>query len=284
QPHRHAHQVSFAQQVTADRVPTWPLSPGRCRGWPEAREGAFRRKIASILSGHVRPPGKMAPGMENTKSAATYLQSTTYQPDDVTIDLGERRVTRGGKDIPLPHLSFQLLVALTRSARDVVTFDQLTERVWPGLVITPETISQRVKLVRDALGDDPHAPRYIAGVRGSGYRMVATVRPVKDRRRPAPGQELPYWIKSQGAAEAGAANATATAAAGAPTPAESASVASSAAAPHALAWLGAFLVIAALLAAPWAIIHYLRAPKVADSTSSGPGVVIVEPPRTIAVL
>ena len=35
---------------------------------------------------------------------------------------------------------------------------------------------------------------------------------------------------------------------------------------------------------PWAITHYLRAPRIPDSTSSGPGVVIVEPPRTIAVL
>ena len=66
----------------------------------------------------------------------------------------------------------------------MVTFDQLTARVWPGLVISPETISQRIKLVRDALGDDPQAPHYIAGVRGSGYRMVATVRPLQDRRRP----------------------------------------------------------------------------------------------------
>jgi hypothetical protein len=61
--------------------------------------------------------------------------------------------------------------------------------------------------VRDALGDDSHAPRYIAGVRGSGYRMLATVRPLKDRRRPAPGQVLPYWVKSEGADEAGALNA-----------------------------------------------------------------------------
>jgi TolB-like protein/tetratricopeptide (TPR) repeat protein/DNA-binding winged helix-turn-helix (wHTH) protein len=220
--------------------------------------------------------------MENNESAATPQQSTGYVVDDLIIDLGQRRVTRGGSDIPLPHLSFQLLVTLARSAPDVVTFDQLTERVWPGLVITPETISQRVKLVRDALGDDPHAPRYIAGVRGSGYRMVATVRPLKDRRRPAPGPELPYWIKSDGVAEPGA--ATATPAASAATATESSTGSSSAAAPHALAWLGAALVIALLLTAPWVITHYLRAPKGADAAASGPGVVIVQPPRTIAVL
>src|SRR6266478_3799976 len=117
----------------------------------------------------------MAPGMENNTSAATSPASTGYQVDDLIIDLGQQRVTRAGNDIPLPHLSLELLVTLARAAPDLVSFDQLTERVWPGLVITPETISQRVKLVRDALGDDSHAPRYIAGVRGRGYRMVAPV-------------------------------------------------------------------------------------------------------------
>jgi TolB-like protein/DNA-binding winged helix-turn-helix (wHTH) protein len=109
------------------------------------------------------------------QAAATAPDVTGYQVDDLTIDLGKQRVTRAGSDIPLPRLSFDLLVTLARAAPNFVSFDQLAERVWPGLVIAPETISQRVKLVRDALGDDTHAPRYIAGIRGRGYRMVAAV-------------------------------------------------------------------------------------------------------------
>lgn len=155
--------MSSAERIIADRGLAWPVLPGGCRSWLEARRGLFRRKIEAALPRSVRPPGKMAPGIENNESAATARQPTGYQVDDLIIDLGQRRVTRAGSDIPLPHLSFQLLVTLAHSAPDVVTFDELTERVWPGLVITPETISQRVKLVRDALGDDPQAPRYIAG-------------------------------------------------------------------------------------------------------------------------
>src|SRR6202043_1581707 len=132
----------------------------------------------------------MAPGMENNTAAATSPGSPGDPVHHPILDLGQQRVTRAGNDIPLPHLSFELLVTLARAAPDLVTFDQLTERVWPGLVITPETISQRVKLVRDALGDDPHAPRYIAGVRGRGYRMVAPVRPLTDRRLSSEGSSL----------------------------------------------------------------------------------------------
>ncbi len=44
-----------------------------------------------------------------------------------------------------------------------------------GLVVNPETVSQRVKLLRDAIGDDPRDARYIAGVRGLGYRLLPNV-------------------------------------------------------------------------------------------------------------
>ena len=55
-----------------------------------------------------------------------------------------------------------------------------------GVVVNPETVSQRVKLVRDALEDDPHAPRYIAGVRGRGYRMLPPVVPLCSSRALTP--------------------------------------------------------------------------------------------------
>ncbi len=60
------------------------------------------------------------------------------------------------------------------------------------MVVSPETISQRVKLLRDALGDDPHAPRYIAGLRGRGYRLIPEVRSIAEdssHTSPQPGPE-----------------------------------------------------------------------------------------------
>src|SRR5688572_17681097 len=107
-------------------------------------------------------------------------ECTGYRVDDLIIDIGRQRVMRGDQEIPLPQLSFEFFLALARAAPNVVTFDQLMERVWAGLVVSPETVSQRVKLVHDALGDDSQAPRYIAGVRGRGYRMQAQVVPLPE--------------------------------------------------------------------------------------------------------
>ncbi len=98
-----------------------------------------------------------------------------YRLDDVVVDVGRREVLRGETKLPISGLSFDLLLALIRSAPDVVTYDDLAERVWSGPDVTAENIAQRVRLLREALDDHARAPRYIAVVRNRGYRIVARV-------------------------------------------------------------------------------------------------------------
>jgi adenylate cyclase len=181
---------SKKRPIIALRIDAAPLTPAleyflSESQWVEAQTGSMEAAYAKLID-DIRDPARTAPrtipAVPLEVSAATARAAKGYQVDDLIVDVGQQRVTRAGTDLPLSHLSFELLVALARAAPDLVSFDELAERVWPGLVITPETISQRVKLVRDALGDDPHAPRYIGGVRGRGYRMVASVRPLTNRR------------------------------------------------------------------------------------------------------
>lgn len=100
-------------------------------------------------------------------------QNACYRIQDLVLDVGRVRVTRLGTEVALPKLSFDLLLVLVESAPNLVSIHDLMERVWPGLVVSPETVSQRVKLLRAALGDDPRQPRYVVGVRGRGYRLLA---------------------------------------------------------------------------------------------------------------
>ncbi|MDJ0927996.1 MAG: winged helix-turn-helix domain-containing protein [Gammaproteobacteria bacterium] len=95
-----------------------------------------------------------------------------YQIGDLTLEVDTFRVLRDGQEVSLPKLSYQLLTVLARHAPEVVTIDTLMDEVWPGLVVNPETVTQRVKLVRDAIGDDSKHPSYIALVRGRGYRLI----------------------------------------------------------------------------------------------------------------
>jgi TolB-like protein/DNA-binding winged helix-turn-helix (wHTH) protein/Tfp pilus assembly protein PilF len=98
-----------------------------------------------------------------------------YQVADLTVDTRRVTVLRDGHPVAVTGLTFDLLLALIEAAPRVVSQDELMDRVWSGLVVGPETVSQRIKLLRDALGDDPRHPRYVAGVRGRGYRLLPDV-------------------------------------------------------------------------------------------------------------
>ena len=106
-----------------------------------------------------------------------------YRIGDLLLDVGTRKVTRDGREITLPGLSFDLLLALTRHAPNVISIDELMDEVWAGRVVNAETVTKRVEMVRHALGDDSHHPRYIALVRrragfGAMRRVVASYLPV----------------------------------------------------------------------------------------------------------
>ena len=115
------------------------------------------------------------PPPEPVNSPANPATAPVYRVGDLTVDVGRASVVRDGRDVALPRLSFDLLLALIDAAPRVVSHDELMSRVWPGLVVGPETVSQRVKLLRDSLDDDSKAPRYIVGVRGRGYRLMPEV-------------------------------------------------------------------------------------------------------------
>src|SRR5450432_522943 len=115
--------------------------------------------------------------MNQTSGGMPDLASELFIAGDLHVDVGQQRVTRAGIEITLPNLSFQLLLALIRVAPNVLTNDLLMARVWPGLIVSPETVAKRVNLLREALGDSAQEPRYIAGVRSRGYRLVAAVSP-----------------------------------------------------------------------------------------------------------
>jgi adenylate cyclase len=100
-----------------------------------------------------------------------------YEFSDLTLDLDRHLLTRGGQPIKLTKLSFKVLQALVQAAPALISHDDLIDQVWgPRRVITPDNLSQRMKTLRQSLGDDPNQPIYIEGVRGEGYRLVPEVK------------------------------------------------------------------------------------------------------------
>src|SRR3546814_994323 len=101
----------------------------------------------------------------NSAKAWALCPQAIFEFADLTLDARQRAVFRDGVRLPLPKLTYELLLALVEAAPALLTHDELAERVWRGRLVTPETLTQRVLLLRRALGDAAGSPRYLPVVR-----------------------------------------------------------------------------------------------------------------------
>jgi DNA-binding winged helix-turn-helix (wHTH) protein len=101
-----------------------------------------------------------------------------YQFREFTLDVGERRLSRGEVPVHLPPKAHDLLVMLIQQPGRLLTKDELLARIWPDAFVEEGILTVHVSAVRKALGDDTRPPTYIETVSGSGYRFIASVTPV----------------------------------------------------------------------------------------------------------
>lgn len=87
------------------------------------------------------------------------------------------QISRDGETARVEARTMRLLLCLAEHPGEVVSIDDLLNQVWPGVIVTPDSVYQAVASLRRLLGDDPKQPSYIATVPRLGYRMVAAVGP-----------------------------------------------------------------------------------------------------------
>ncbi|MDR0432480.1 MAG: response regulator transcription factor [Bifidobacteriaceae bacterium] len=91
---------------------------------------------------------------------------------DVRVDLGARRAFVGNREVQLTAREFDLLRVLAKSAGSMVSRDALMREVWGSdPSSSTKTLDMHVSWLRRKLGDDPNSPRYIATIRGMGFRF-----------------------------------------------------------------------------------------------------------------
>ncbi len=90
---------------------------------------------------------------------------------DLSVDLVQRRVCRGDRDIELTSREFDLLVFLMRHVGEVVTRKMLLEQVW-DMHFDPQTnvVDVHMSRLRQAI-DRGFAQPLIHTVRGAGYQL-----------------------------------------------------------------------------------------------------------------
>jgi DNA-binding winged helix-turn-helix (wHTH) protein len=112
-----------------------------------------------------------------------------YNFREFTLDVGERRLSRGEVPVHLPPKAHDLLVMLVQHPGRLLTKDELLAFIWPDAFVEEGILTVHVSAVRKALGDDTRPPTYIETVSGWGYRFIASVTPVSADAKPDAARE-----------------------------------------------------------------------------------------------
>jgi DNA-binding winged helix-turn-helix (wHTH) protein/Tol biopolymer transport system component len=122
------------------------------------------------------------------------------------LDLKAAQLTRNGTRIRLPQQPLQLLSVLIESPGEIVTREQLRQRLWASDVFIDfdHGLNKSIQKLRDALGDSADSPRYIETIPRVGYRFIAPVsngtQPLESKADIEISQGPPYRIASPPAA------------------------------------------------------------------------------------
>jgi DNA-binding response OmpR family regulator len=110
---------------------------------------------------------------------------TTLAIADLVLDPARHEASVAGAPVALSALELRLLTALLDADGRVLTRDRLLDAIHGEGEgdVTDRAIDQYVKRLREKLGDDPAEPRYVATVRGVGYRAAGPVARVEGGAR-----------------------------------------------------------------------------------------------------
>lgn len=80
-----------------------------------------------------------------------------------------------GETIQLEPRVMDLLVCFARHPDEVLSKEQLIQKVWPDTFVADDVLTSAIWKLRQALGDDPKSPGYIETIPRRGYRLLAEV-------------------------------------------------------------------------------------------------------------
>jgi predicted ATPase/DNA-binding winged helix-turn-helix (wHTH) protein len=97
--------------------------------------------------------------------------------NDFELDRGAYQLRRSGEAVRLSRIPMELLLLLVERRGQLVTRDEIVERIWGKDVFldTDNSINAAIRKLRQVLSDDPEQPRFVYTVTGLGYRFVASV-------------------------------------------------------------------------------------------------------------
>jgi cholera toxin transcriptional activator len=109
-----------------------------------------------------------------------------YKFGEFEADLRAAELRKRGNRLRMQMQPFQILVALLERPNDVVTREELRQRLWPEdtFVDFDHGLNTAVAKLRETLGDSAASPKYVETIAKRGYRFLADVEKLEDVNLP----------------------------------------------------------------------------------------------------
>lgn len=98
--------------------------------------------------------------------------AASARPGTPRVDAANQCIWWGERRVDLVPKAFLVLCRLMQQPNQIVAKNDLLDAAWPDTHVTDSVLKVAINQLRDALGDDPQAPRFIETVHRRGYRWI----------------------------------------------------------------------------------------------------------------
>ncbi len=163
-------------ETNGQRVPVVALTR---RGDLSTKLAAFERGVDDILTVPFSPEELVARSLAVMRRSYQDGGAVTFNPTlrvgELEIDMLNRCVRIGGKELHLTSLEQSLLYLLAANVGRILTRDEIVDHLWgTDYAAESNVVDRHIRSLRAKLKNGWRRPRYIATVAGKGYRFIAT--------------------------------------------------------------------------------------------------------------
>jgi len=128
------------------------------------------------IQAQVKPPGMyQIPSHGNAvlPSRSSLVVDQIFRFADVTVDVGRRKITRGGETVKVTPAEYNLLLYFLKNVDRALDRDAILNAAW-GYDFYPKTrtVDAHVARIRRKLEPNPAEPRHFLTIHGVGYRFL----------------------------------------------------------------------------------------------------------------
>ena len=121
-------------------------------------------------------------------SSSMHTSADRVRFDPFELDLSSSELRKGPTRLKVPYQSIEILKALLERPGELVTRDELRQRLWPSNTVVDfeHGLNAAIRRLREALGDSADSPRFVETLPKRGYRFIGEIDPSRHQHEQRP--------------------------------------------------------------------------------------------------